>query len=430
VSAWAGRVWALARLTLLEAVRRKIFLILIFFAAALVSATLFFPSVDAEGRLRLTQAWSLRAIGFFTAVVALFLAGFSLPSDFEQRRIYVLVSKPVSRPAVFLGRWLGYALLLALFIGLLALISTLFMRAVGLFGGKDSPPLAARPRLGASAFLHRNGAPLTERGEDLVAVAANGGLAWRFEGLSRGDFDAAVRVSVRLMIGSPEDRYRSDGRIRIFARGLDGGQALPDQTWNTNEEREFDLPRQLVGQDGRLEILLEPGDPDGYIAASAGRLVLYGKSDLFELAYLQGMGLVLLQSLVVLSMTLAASTFCSAPLSILLGILIFFVGVVHGAVAEGVRDIDASLKVQEETGRAVGVGQDINPALARFSRIVSRPVLAVIPDFSHFDYSQWLLKDLTVSWKDLGRATGQAFPPVLALTALGLLVMRFKGFAG
>src|SRR5581483_7393650 len=108
VMATIGRVWAIARMTLLEASRRKVFTILLLFAAALLSSVLFFPSVEIEGRLRLIEIWALRASAVFTAIVGLFLAGFSLPQDFETKRIYMVVTKPISKPLVFLGRYLGY----------------------------------------------------------------------------------------------------------------------------------------------------------------------------------------------------------------------------------------------------------------------------------------------------------------------------------
>ena len=97
-----GRIWAIATMTLLEARRRKVFTILLLFGVALLSSVLFFPSVQQEdSRLRLIEIWSLRASALFTAIVGLFLAGFSLPTDFEQKRIYMIVTKPVSKPFVF-----------------------------------------------------------------------------------------------------------------------------------------------------------------------------------------------------------------------------------------------------------------------------------------------------------------------------------------
>src|SRR5438046_249757 len=121
--AFLGRLWAIAGMTLVEASRRKVFTILLLFGLALMSSILFFPSVEVEARLRLIEVWALRASAIFTAIVGLFLAGFSLPQDFETKRIYLIVTKPVSKSFVFLGRYVGYVLLLALFIGSMGIIT-------------------------------------------------------------------------------------------------------------------------------------------------------------------------------------------------------------------------------------------------------------------------------------------------------------------
>ena len=42
-----GGLWAVARLTLLEASRRKVFIILLLFMGAILSSMAFFPSVEA-----------------------------------------------------------------------------------------------------------------------------------------------------------------------------------------------------------------------------------------------------------------------------------------------------------------------------------------------------------------------------------------------
>ena len=147
MSAAAVRIWAVASMTLKEAVRRKVFAILILFAIALLSGALFFPSIPLEGRLRLMEVWSLRAATLFTAIVGLFLAGYSLPSDFEQKRIYLLVSKPVSKSAIFAGRFLGYVLLLAVFVLTLGAVTILFLRGVQAFSGPGLPPPVAYPRI-------------------------------------------------------------------------------------------------------------------------------------------------------------------------------------------------------------------------------------------------------------------------------------------
>lgn len=427
-----ARIWAIAKMTLVEARRRKVFTILLLFGVALLSSVLFFPSVEQEGsRLRLIEIWSLRASALFTAIVGLFLAGFSLPTDFEQKRIYMIVTKPVSKPFVFLGRYLGYVMLLALFIGSMGLITVVFLRTVKAFSGEKFQ-LVAYPRLHADAFAHPGGEAVDELGGPepgaVVGFGPDRALVWAYGGLRRSNFAEKARVQSRLILGAVEDKYRASGTIQIRVRNLKGEMHEQKLSMNTNEEREFEFPADLIGADGRLAVELRAGDADGIIAARPNWLQLYEKSMPFELAFARGLILILLQSMVVLSLTLMASTFLSAPLSILLGILLYIVGSIYGYIRDGTREIDQSLhEIDTKKGRHRHP-EDLPEGLLWFSNKLSKGVLKVVPDFAHFDFSVWLLKDQAVSWRELAAASGKAMPPILVLVALGTLLMAFKDF--
>ena len=429
-----GRIWAIASMTLIEARRRKVFTILLLFGIALLSSVLFFPSVEMESRLRLIEVWALRASALFTAIVGLFLAGFSLPQDFENKRIYMVVTKPVSKSFVFLGKYVGYVLLLALFIGTMGVITVAFLRTVKLFSGEKFPALVAYPRVPADGLAHPGGEALEhEEGKDEAEAAVEFGpersLVWTFRGLRRSSFDDTVRVQARLIFGAKNDQYRSSGSVQYAVRGRRGEAPHTGKLdMNTNEEREFTFPAALIGDDGSLAVEIRAGDSDGIIAGARPWVVLYEKSMLFELAFLRGLVLILFQSMVVLSITLMSSTFLSAPLSILLGILLYMVGSVYGYIRDGTREIDHSLAEIRTSKEKKQTPQDIPVGLLWFSAELSKGVLKVTPDFDHFDFSVWLLRDHAVSWGELGVAGGKALPPILVLVALGTLVMAFKDF--
>jgi hypothetical protein len=432
----AGRIWAIAKMTLIEARRRKVFTILLLFGVALLSSVLFFPSVtEMEPRLRLIEVWSLRASALFTAIVGLFLAGFSLPTDFEQKRIYMIVTKPVSKSSVFLGRYVGYVLLLAVFIGSMGLITVVFLRAVGLFSGEKFQ-LVAYPRVPAEEISHTGGEWVTIGHDTCVAVKfgktperAERHLAWTFSGLRRSSYGDQIQTQSRLIFGAENDPYRSSGAVRVVVRNPAGAAHVVQLQMNTNEERKFEFPADLIGDDGRLSIELHAGDTDGIIAGAAEWLLLYEKSIPFEFAFARGLLLVLLQSTIVLSITLMASTFLSAPLSILLGILLYLVGAMYGYIRDGTREIDHSLaEIRLAKDKKARTPEQLPAGVLWFSNNLSKAVLAVVPDFAHFDYSVWLLKDHVVSWRELGAAGRKALPPILVLVALGTVLMIFKDF--
>jgi len=275
-----GKIWAIAKMTLLEASRRKVITILLLFGAALLSSVLFFPSVGVESRLRLIEIWSLRASAIFTAIVGLFLAGFSLPQDFEQKRIYMIVTKPVSKSFVFLGRYLGYALLLGVFIATMGGITAVFLRSVKLFSGDKFPALVAYPRVASADFAWPGGESL-EGGVTPGAVkfGPDAALVWTFRGLRRSNFDESARGQARLIFGAVGDPYRSSGTIRIVLRNSAGKtHEIPRLDMNTNEEVEFRFPSSLIGDDGALVAELRCVDTDGIIAGAPEWVLLYEKS--------------------------------------------------------------------------------------------------------------------------------------------------------
>lgn len=427
-----GRLWAVARMTLLEAVRRKVFFILLIFAAALLSGTLFFPAVDGDARLRLLQAWSLRAATLFSAIVGLFLAGFSIPGDVEQKRVHLLVTKPLPKPLLFLGRLLGFALLLAVFIGVTGLISTTFMRAVSWAGGATFPRPIARPRLRPLDMAAYGGQTVAGIPGSVIVHGDGSMLVWRFARLGPGDFDGPIRAQIRLTVGSPTDKYRAEGRARVLVKKPDGkGREIATLSLNTNEEKDFEIPLEVLGSGGPIEVGVQVVDEDGYLAADASRFSLYARPMLFELAYLGGMGLIFLQSLTVLTLTLAASTFVSGPLAVLLGILMYLVGTIHGFMLEGTRDLQRAMEV----GRAddhpkTGTVRDLPPRILQISTWISTAVLKAVPDFDRFDYGRWLLRDTAVSWRETGAAALHALPLFLVCALLGTCVMMRRDLGG
>ena len=425
-----GKIWAIARMTLLEARRRKVFTILLLFAVALLSSILLFPSVEMESRLRLIEVWALRASAMFTAIVGLFLAGFSLPQDFEQKRIYMIVTKPVSKSFVFLGRYIGYVLLLALFIGTMGLITVGFLRTVKAFSGDKFPALVAYPLVIPSDFTAPGGDAVEGGGVTrAIKFGPNNALVWTYHGLRRSHFEETVRAQARLVFGSINDQYRSSGTVRIVVRNAAGGtHEIRQLEMNTNEEREFSFPASLIRDDGPLSVEIYCGDSDGVLAAAPTWVPLFEKSMLFEFAFFRGLGLILLQSMIVLSITLMSSTFLSAPLSILLGILLYLVGSIYGYIRDGTREIDSSLSEIRTTKERRQSPQDLPVGVLWFSNVMSKGVLAVTPDFDAFDFLVWLFKDRALSWKDLGGAFREALSPILVLGALGTLVMAFKDF--
>jgi len=127
------KILVIARLTFLEAARRKIALTAFLLGLAfLILYNLAFYFVRSQPNSIPNQALAQReaynlllmaglyAANFMAGVMAVLLAADSLSGEISSGAIHTIVSKPVYRFVVVFGKWLGFAGLLALYILLLA----------------------------------------------------------------------------------------------------------------------------------------------------------------------------------------------------------------------------------------------------------------------------------------------------------------------
>jgi ABC-type transport system involved in multi-copper enzyme maturation permease subunit len=113
----------LAGLTIREALRRRIY-IGAFCIALLFLGLLFLPRFASHGRHGIeldpsTQAellaWTgLAMIKFFSAVLGITLASGAIATELERGTLYVILSKPLTRFHILLGKWLGLVFLTAI----------------------------------------------------------------------------------------------------------------------------------------------------------------------------------------------------------------------------------------------------------------------------------------------------------------------------
>lgn len=104
------RILAVALLTLKEAVRRKALIVFVVFAVLLMFAGWFMSSGnDRESLQAGVQIWFLlTAISWLLLPAVMFLACWSIPEDIRVRSLHTVVTKPIRRIEVVLGRIVGF----------------------------------------------------------------------------------------------------------------------------------------------------------------------------------------------------------------------------------------------------------------------------------------------------------------------------------
>ncbi len=116
------RIFAIAKLSFKEAIRRRIlyvfgaFLLLALFAG-------WFISSKPEDQVRTYVQVMYRSMSILLLLPAVLLAAFSIPTDIKQQTIHTIVTKPVERFEIVLGRFLGFLALMTLVLLIMTTVS-------------------------------------------------------------------------------------------------------------------------------------------------------------------------------------------------------------------------------------------------------------------------------------------------------------------
>ncbi len=122
-----SRITAIASNTLLELVRQKVFYFMLLFAAIAIGVAFVASGMPFAEQFQVLKDAALGATSIFSFLLVTLATAMILPKEIEDRTLYTVLAKPVSRLEYLLGKLLGVYLLL--FVAML-LMSVLFFVAL------------------------------------------------------------------------------------------------------------------------------------------------------------------------------------------------------------------------------------------------------------------------------------------------------------
>lgn len=130
------KVQAIAINTFREAVRDKILYSLLFFAIALIGASVVMNRLAIGQQTKIITDMGLASISIFGTLIAIFVGIGLVSKEIERRTIYTIVSKPVSRGHFIIGKYFGLILTLGVEVAIMSacLLTMLAVYADGLTG--------------------------------------------------------------------------------------------------------------------------------------------------------------------------------------------------------------------------------------------------------------------------------------------------------
>lgn len=126
-----GRVLALGLNTFREAVRDRVLYSLLFFALALIFSALALGQLSVHEEARVTLDLGLGGIALFSVLIAIFVGVNLVYKEIDKKTVFALVSRPIHRHELILGKFVGMTVTLAVQISIMTLVLVVVLALQG-----------------------------------------------------------------------------------------------------------------------------------------------------------------------------------------------------------------------------------------------------------------------------------------------------------
>jgi hypothetical protein len=452
------RIWAVAVNTIKQAVRMKIAAVFIVLLLVLLPLMAISATGDGtlKGRLQTFTRDSMSLVGLLLCLLTIVLSIYSVTSDIQQRQIYTVVTKPVRRFQILLGKLLGVILLntvlLAIFSGVIYTIVVLmprFSRAAEVeraqafnefFTARTSitPPqidvsnevTEAYKKLEAEGQLEE----LFEKGESRKriiarltrqmrlskrAVPVGGQLLWEFYNVRIRDPNEKLFVRFKYDVSEnpPDLQVYSDWRVGDYRQIRYGQSTTPIHREPRRKDavrtfQEIVVPADVVADDGYVAVgflNLRLNDTVVIFPLEDGLEVLY-KADNFTANFLRAVLMLLCRLIFLACLGIMAATFLSFPVAILFCIVVFLTSICSTFIIESF-DL---------------LGENMGVLYAYTVKLIVR----LMPQFDRYDPLEYLVPGRLLSWSALGWcAATMVSLKAFVLLVLALVIFSFREIA-
>lgn len=124
-----GSIFTIAANVFREAIRDRSLYLVAIYAIALVAAVGLLPEVSANAEDKITLDVALAAMNLLGLIVTIFLGTGLINKEIDKRTVLVLLSKPIRRGELIVGKFLGLSATIAI---LVALMQAILMVVLGL----------------------------------------------------------------------------------------------------------------------------------------------------------------------------------------------------------------------------------------------------------------------------------------------------------
>jgi hypothetical protein len=406
------------------------------------------------GRLQTFVSYGLSLTSLLLSLFTIVVSTYTLTSELDQRQIYTLVTKPVTRFQLLAGKLIGVlavnAVLLVLFAGSIYIMAVNIPRLAGAISEEDQAKVINQfftARISLKPVVDMAGiqkeadeayaklikadptvkeiSPKAAKEEILKqkelekrAVAPGGQLIWTFDNVKPMGKNEAIFIRYKLEASSETPDNTIIGRWYLGTYIKDEAGARIKTTVPPIERKdavrtvqEIAIDASVVGDDGKLSVvfLSSPINPAVVIFPLEDGLQVLYRAGTFDGNYLRGVIIIYARLAFLALLGISLATWLSFPVAILTGIVVVFAASMSGFIGESIG----------ETPGAMG-----------YVYLPIKAFLLLLPSFDQFNPSQYIVSAKMLSWSMVAWVLGvMVFLKGLVLWLFGVYVFNRREVA-
>ena len=374
-----GRVWAVARNSFVSAMRMKMAIVFMLLLVVLLPVMCITSTGDGttKGRAQSFVSYGLGLTSFLLSILTIIASCYSLSSDIKHKQIYTVITKPIRRFELILGKVLGVIVLnLMLLFVFSSIIYTLTIQIPRLskVQGEELVRLnnefftartALKPDLDELVIenranesykeLERSGQLSESRSKQeiikeltnsikysMYSAEPGGMILWEFQNIKPLDANESIfiRFKANASRTPPDENIYGVWYVGDYRQIKYGQEKAKTPIYAVPRKdvvkavHEFEIPANAIAEDGYLAVVFynEPENNTTIIFSEEdGFSVLY-KAGSFGVNFIRAILIIFARLVFLAVLGVSLSTWLGFPVAVLCCITVFFTGAINGFI--------------------------------------------------------------------------------------------------
>ncbi len=373
----------------------------------------------------------LRFITFFGMLAAILLSASSIPADIEDKLLWTVTTKPISRANLILGKITGFVYIIGLLLIIMGGASYTLIKLTALKqDAKDGKGLIAREKYDALDLRVTGESAKKIADYHWIGGGGKGSSAWEFKGLRYEKIPDDFEIEVNLFAQSGRREKKIPVNIKIINPHVGMTRTETIDVYNTKPAA-LKIKGDVLEGSKEITVVMAPKNKGDFIGMKPDSLKVFLGGKSFEYNFLKGLTIISLQFVLMIVIATLGSTFLSLPVNILFCLFIFFCG----NIIDFMRDLSTVINVLETHDHDHGISAVIKKPgafVALFNYVLKKPLMVlsyILPNFKNFNVGHYFLDSVNIPFKNIFASFGYTILYVLFCLPVSFVIFNRREIA-